>query len=509
MLPALLAGLLPVVWVPVTVDSFILPRTALTLLGAGVLAGLGLIAGRRSVRPLRWPILAVAAAAALAAATSVAPALSLTGDYSRYESLPVRLAYLGLLYGAARLATAETLVTGYLLGCGVAALEAGYQALTGALSRPDGNLGQPNLLGALLAMALALIADRGWRAFHDPTHRGLVITPAWRWLALAPIFIAGLALSASRSGWLGAAAGAGAVALWRVPTRWRARAAVACTAVLVAGSLALLFTPLRHLNHDTGMARLGVWGDAVRLVAARPLTGWGEDATGLVFGRVQSGDWQPGNRFDRAHSLPLDLLVTQGVLGLLACTWLFATIWRRLWQRPELAGIAGAMAAYLAWALLNFDWAPATAPLWLLAGCAWAQRGIPDTTQPRLAGHPRLLAAGILVALGLGASLPPQAADIAFYEGRNDLAVRLDPLQPMYWAALGGRAGLRRAAALGSTDTTTYIRLGDEERGAGSIAAARAAYRRALAIYPYDREAVQRLHALPTRSDASGSRGSG
>jgi O-antigen ligase len=488
-----------VVWVPVTTDSFILPRASLTLLGAGILAGLGLVTSRRPVRFLAWPMLAVAVAAVLSAVTSVAPSLSLTGDYSRYESLPVRLAYLGLLYGAARLAAPDTLVSGYLLGCGVAALEACYQALTGALPRPDGNLGQPNLLGALLAMALALVADRGWQAFRHPAGPGPAITGEWRWLALAPLFVVGLVLSASRSGWLGAAAGVCVVAFWRAPTRWRVGAALATAVVVAAAALALLITPLRHLNHDTGVARVGVWGDAVHLVAARPLTGWGEDATGLLFGQVQSRDWQPGNRFDRAHSLPLDLLITQGVLGLLACAWLFATIWRRLWQRRELAAIAGAMAAYLGWALLNFDWAPATAPLWLLAGCAWAEQVGRAPSQTRFPGWPRVLTAAVLAAMGLATSLPAQAADIASYRGRNDLAVRLDPLQPAYWAARGDRIGLRRAASLGSTDPNTYIKLGDQEREAGSIGAARADYRRALAIYPYDREAAQRLRSLPRR----------
>lgn len=511
------------VWVPVTTDSFILPRTSLTLLGAGILAGLGLVTSRRPVRPLAWPMLAVAVAAVLSALTSVAPSLSLTGDYSRYESLPVRLAYLGLLYGAARLAAPDTLVSGYLLGCGVAALEACYQALTGALPRPDGNLGQPNLLGALLAMSLALVADRGWQAFHHPAGPGpareieqkggalyppltarapsvrfsSAIRGEWRWLALAPLFVVGLALSASRSGWLGAAAGVGVVAFWRAPTRWRVGAALATAVVVAAAALALLVTPLRHLNHDTGVARVGVWGDAVHLIATRPLTGWGEDATGLVFGQVQSRDWQPGNRFDRAHSLPLDLLITQGVLGLLACAWLFATIWRRLWQRRELAAIAGAMAAYLGWALLNFDWAPATAPLWLLAGCASAEPVRPAPGQPRFPGWPRVLTAAMLAAMGLATSLPAQAADIASYRGRNDLAVRLDPLQPAYWAARADRIGLRQAASLGSTDPNTYIKLGDQEREAGSAGAARADYKRALAIYPYDREAAQRLRSLP------------
>jgi hypothetical protein len=227
------------------------------------------------------------------------------------------------------------------------------------------------------------------------------------------------------------------------------------------------------------------------------VTGWGEDTTGLVFGHFQTGDWQPGNRFDRAHSLPLDLLATQGVLGLAACTWLFATIWHRLWQdRPAAAGLAGALGAYLACTMLNFDWAPITAPLWMLAGCAWArERGDVEVVGRTVLPHRRLrIAAGALATVvGLGIAVSAQAADIASYRGRNNLAVRLDPLQPHYWSALGGVDNLRRAAALGSTDTATYVHLGDAAAARGDRAAADADYRKALAIYPYDATARQRL----------------
>lgn len=479
--PGVLAALVPIVWVPVSIDSFILPRTTLTLTGAGLVMGLGLLAGHRSLGALRWPALAVLGAAILAAATSVVPTLSLAGDYGRYESLPVRLAYLGLFCSVVWLGERQRVVTGFLLGSGIAALEAAYQALSGGLARPDGNLGQANLLGALLAMAVPLAVERGRRD--------------WRWLPLAALLGLGLAVSASRSGWLGAAVGLAVSVLWWTPGRWRPLIAAVGAVALLGGAEGILLTPLRSLNHDTGMARLGVWGDALHLIASRPLTGWGEDATGLVLGRFQSADWEPGSRFDRVHSMPLDLLVTQGLLGLVACAWLFGVLWRRLWGRPEVGGLAGALAAYLAWSLLNFDWAPATAPLWLLAGCAWAEDERPPAVEARRAfpGWPRAGLALSVCLLGLAAALPAQAADMAAYWGRNDLAVSLAPLQPRYWAALGGLGPLRRSVALGSTDPDTAIALGDAEAAAGHGGAARAAYERALAIYPYYVRARQRM----------------
>lgn len=469
---AAFSGLLPVLFLPTSVDAYILPRTVLVL--AVGLAGLGLL---WRLGPLRWAALAVAAAAVLAWAFSVLPSLSFTGSYSRYESLPVRLAYLGLFgWGAAAGRESRWVSLAFVAGCCVAAFEAVVQWLTGSLPRPDGNLGQSNLLGALLAMAFVLAAVRAPRG------------PLW---AAAGVLLGlGLAASSSRSGWVAALVGLVVAVVWAVPGR-RVRLAGLAGAALVG--LALLFvlaSPLRNLNSDTGGARLGVWGDAFRMGAARPFSGWGEEGMGLYFGRYQSRDWEPGDSFDRAHDEPLDLLVTQGGLGLAACAAFFAVFWLGLWRRrsPALAGLAGACAGYGAWSLLNFDWAPATGAFWLLAGLAWGT-GLQARAVAVWEAVLGLLGAGFGLALGVTAQL----ADVAYFQGFPARAVALDPRQPRYHAALGGLGDLRRAAALGDVDVSTYVRLGDALAAAGDRAGAVAAYRRALEIYPFDPTARGRL----------------
>jgi hypothetical protein len=470
---------MPTLFIPISVDAYILPRVGLTLLGAVTLFGLGMTVCRGAFGSLRWPALGVAVTAALAALLSVAPNLSLVGEYSRYESLPVRLAYLGLFFGAAWIGERRRLVAWFIVGCTVASCEALLQWVTGALPRPDGNLGQANLLGALLAMAVPLAVDRArW-------------TP-W-WLAAAGLCGAGLVASASRSGWLGALVGLSAVAVFRVSNRrvrWALTGSAAAVALAVVVGLA---SPLRSLNQDTGTGRVGVWRDAVAIVAARPLVGWGEDSFGVIFGRFQTGDWSPGQSFDRAHSMPIDLAASQGLLALAACSWFFVTVWRALWRRPQLAGLAGAMAAYGAWSLLNFDWAPTTGPFWLLAGAAWAgsRSGAAEPRPPTGWLRPVAAVTAALVALAL--VVPAQVADVAYYLGHADRAASLDPFQPRYQAATGDLAGLERAAMLNDPDPTTYVSLGDALRAAGRPRQARAAYRHALEIYPFDRQARQRL----------------
>jgi tetratricopeptide (TPR) repeat protein len=196
--------------------------------------------------------------------------------------------------------------------------------------------------------------------------------------------------------------------------------------------------------------------------------------------------------------MPLDLAATEGLLGALACAWLFAAWWVGVWQRratsPGAAGFAGAAAAYLAWSLLNFDWAPATAAFWLLAGAGWSPQVGDGAWRPRGRGKPRpyILAAGLAL-VGLVLAVPPVLADMALYAGKPAQAAALDPLQARYHAALGTLPELRRAVALGDPDPSAYVALGDAEERAGNVAAAQAAYRQALERYPYDADARQRL----------------
>src|SRR5262249_57057543 len=163
----------------------------------------GLVAGRRSLGALRLPVLAVAVAAVVAAAFSVAPSVSLVGTYGRYESLPMRLAYLGLFCGAVCVGERERTMAAFVVGCALAAVEALFQAMTHALPRADGNLGQPNLLGALLAMAVPLALDMAWRRSRPARftgHRPRWTPEARAWLALAVVCGGGLGVRTPRNG---------------------------------------------------------------------------------------------------------------------------------------------------------------------------------------------------------------------------------------------------------------------------------------------------------------------
>ncbi len=523
--PVLLAAALPVVFLPGLVDAFVLPRTSIVIAGACLGTGLAfLIPGKPRLGNIRWALIAAAAAAVLAFVFSVAWPLSLAGGYTRYESLPVRLSYLGLLavpVWLLRTELARTLViVAFVLGTAISSAEAIFQWLSSVPYRPDGNLGNANLLGALIAMALPLAVAQMFR-------------PGWLtagWWAAAAVMAGGLAVTTSRSGAVAAIAGCVAVAVFRLRGRLAMVGAIAAAGIVLATLLVILLSPLRDLNGDPGPTRIHLYRDGLQMVAARPLTGWGEDATGLALGRFLTGDWSPGVTFDRIHSGPLDLAATQGVLGLAALGWvlvvLFGAWWRsRFASAPpppappvgpiSVGSIAAACIAYTVWVLFNFDWAPATGLFWLLAGTGWSAvraraprdaLGAPDPPgeRPASAEVRRVAAAVALVLVALAFGAMPVLAEAWYAQGRSDLAVRVDPLQSQYHRALGesliaqgsaaeGLAELRLAARLGATDPALYVELGDEELRAGHVGEARSDYQMALTIDPYWAPARQRL----------------
>jgi O-antigen ligase len=500
LLPAVLALSLPVLFDPRASDGFVLPRIGLLIAGAGVAAVAGLWSRSGRLGPLAAPAAALATAALLACVFSVSVPVSIIGAYQRYDDVVVRLAYLGAFAASAWFlptkAQRRRVVSLFILaGCTIA-VEALWQSFSRLMDRPDANLGQSNLLGVLVAMAIPLCLNRG-RSDR-------------RWFAPVLLLGAALVASGSRAAWLGTVTGSGALVVLLAPRRRRPLAAGAAAVALGIALAVVLATPLRNLDRDTGSARLHVWSDSVALIAARPITGWGEDTFGLVYGRFQRGDWEPGAAFDRAHSEPLDLLASQGVLGLLAALWFWGVFWITLLKRigvEEAAAIGAAWVVYATWAMLNFDWAPATGLLWLVSGVAWATvRQPPEepTRARRLPVWAAVTLTSVVCAVVVARSLLPPIADRYEFAGDHATAARLDPLQAYYHEQVGiaaidagdlatAEAQLSMAWTLGEDDAGSYVELGNVETALGKGAAARKAYQRAVQIAPYYTEARQHL----------------
>jgi uncharacterized membrane protein len=333
--------------------------------------------------------------------------------------------------------------------------------------------------------------------------------------------VGGLVTSTSRSGGLGAVAGCLALVVFAVRSRrWIAITTAASTIVVGVALWAIVFGPLGFLNNDPARTRLQLWPDALRMIAARPLTGWGEDATGLSFGRFLSADWAPGVIYDRTHSGLLEIAATQGIAGVLALGWVLFVLFRGTWRyrfTESVGALGAACVGYTIWVIFNFDWVPATAAFWLLAGTAWSAIRAAETagqTLPSIEQRARAVGATArsagalsLVVAAVFFGVMPVLADTWYSQGRPQLAVAVDPLQARYHWDLGlnrialgdqrgGVAELQRAADFGETEPQLYVDLGDAELKLGDRASAGRDYNRALLIDPYFAPAHQRLKAL-------------
>ncbi|HYS98601.1 MAG TPA: O-antigen ligase family protein [Candidatus Dormibacteraeota bacterium] len=527
-IPSLVALTLPLVSIPIASDSYILPRASIVIAGACLGIGLALlIPAGPSLGALRFPLVAAAGAAVLAFVFSISWPLSLIGSFTRYESLPMRLSYLGLAASAMWLLRTkgqrDAVGVAFVVGTSVVAFKAWLQWFFHAPFRPDGDVGNANLLAALIVMAIPIAIDRGRRSAY--------LTPAWA-VAIV-VLLAGLVVTTSRSGGLGLIAGTLTVIVLSVPARFiRAAGAFALVGVGAAAAFILVSPPLRGLNNDPPELRAHLYQDALRMIAARPVTGWGEDTTGLAFGQFLSQDYAGLVTFDRVHSGVLEIAATQGLLGLAALTWVAVVLAREVWRgtsQPGIPGLVGALVGYSVWVLFNFDWAPATGAFWLLAGTLWSvlqaqllpihgavaphpARSLRDgATFPSESGRERAGGAApgrmvgsvwqpalavILAVAAVVLAVFPVLADVWYLKGRADLSVRVDPLQAQYHWALGTVPELQRAADLGETDPAMYIALGDGYAKLGQRDQAARAYRRALEIDPFYSPAAQRLKAL-------------
>src|SRR5215472_6724465 len=336
------ALLLPLAISWTTADPVVLPKMlvarALVLLLALLMAARTLRTRSIEIRrtPLDLPLAALMLSAGLSTALAENRALSIFGAYGRDEGLltavtDVALFWLGAQFlhnaGEARRLLRWLLAGGYI----VAMLGIAQTLLGSALGVPRqetaftfagtvraaSSLGNPNALGALMAM---LLPPALWEL-------GQARTATDRLLALncAITFLCALILTFSRSAWLGAAMGAGVLAsgmLARSATRRQGQATVAALAIAIVAIVAITLLPstgqvaarlasLADPGSGSAATRLHIWHDSLSLIAHRPLTGYGPDSFGLVYPRFQTGDWTGGPLIDKAHSDLVQLAATQ------------------------------------------------------------------------------------------------------------------------------------------------------------------------------------------------------
>src|SRR4029077_15481858 len=240
-----------------------------------------------------------------------------------------------------------------------------------------------------------------------------------------------------------------------------------------------------------GGSRLHIWLDSLRLIAGRPLAGYGPDNFGLVFPRFQTGDWGLGGRdvhqqIDKAHAETLQVAATQGLIGLATYIWIVAAFVRSFWigRRQQMAvGILAAFAAYQVTIQLNFTALGSAFPFWVLVAAAivsyegsrpWLEFVVPWRRPAR--GVAIVIAAGLVVA-GVPAVVYPYIAD-------SQLRLALNAEYAGDRAAGWTLAG--RAAGLAPEESVYEVEVDNAAIDRHDLPAARAAYLIAIRLGTYN-----------------------
>jgi O-antigen ligase len=202
----------------------------------------------------------------------------------------------------------------------------GYHAQAGdsVIVRPPGTMGQADYFGWWLAVALFCAYGLA-RAEHD----------RWRWVGRAGCVLSGIAIlfTGTRSAMLAVLAGFGFVYA-RSGIEFR-RAYVVAGFTLTVSLAGFYFSPAGtrmrarvewSASEPLGGARPLLWRDSLRMVAQRPIAGFGPETFAAEFPRYQSTDLArllPAFYQESPHNAALDALTSEGAPGLvLALGWI-------------------------------------------------------------------------------------------------------------------------------------------------------------------------------------------
>ncbi|MEO1056780.1 MAG: O-antigen ligase family protein [Actinomycetota bacterium] len=465
------------------------PFRVAKLLGVAVLVAVGLTACAAAGR-LIWPrwrwFLPWLAAIGVSTLVGVAPWMSVFGAPNRgagliAASVGVAAFALGASVGdrgdIVRLAVRGLVIAGAIVGLLAVAERFGLEIVdvgepTG-VERARSTWGSATFAGTHLAM-VAPIAVVQLRSAD----------PRWRRFALVALVMigAGLVATGTRGAWLATVV---ALALI-VPVLRRTRSSgsadrrpstVPATARWVLGGLAavlVLLLVVPQLTRSTALGRIDLWATTTSALSDAPLLGSGLDSQRIVLpqGIDAAFEREHGSDalHDRAHSLPLDLLVTTGIVGTAAFAALVGRLALDFRRRrgTELMPLAmgASLVAYLVALLFAFA-DPVIDPLaWLIAGLLWGalagddRSGRSISTTQTVALTSAIAIAGFAV---IAVSLTETVADIRTRQALDaaddgDLARALDQLESA--ASLApARFDIRQASV---RLTTRAVQSGEE-----------------------------------------------
>lgn len=419
--------LIPIVFIIYTRDQFELPKLTvlriLTSLMLGTWAIRALAAGKLNLRrtPLDLPILVWVGLQVLTTLISASGFVSYRGEYENFRGLLTVLNYPLLYYMAVNFIRTRAQINRLLfviLATGLVVTAYGAAQFFGidfirwnptsiAPGRYFSTLGNPNFLAAYLAMVMPLLVVffvetkstfRRVLLFISFIVMFLALMGTWSrggllGLVAALSVLAGFGLIKAyryfRSRSADPVASPGALALRTLKRYPQWTALLALTLVLIVAISATfgrqhmlrMFDTIVHFKEAVKVSRLHIWGPAWGMIKDHPLLGTGLDTFKTVFPRYATPAFAAidgANVSSRtAHNEILQVLATQGLIGLIIVTWLtvmFLINWWKAYARSlnhwqdhlVLIGLLASWTAYSVQNLFSFGVVSIDTFYWLI-----------------------------------------------------------------------------------------------------------------------------------------------
>lgn len=324
------------------------------LLTITLMLWIGMIVSAREhleVPSLFWPLIAYAGYTMIAVAASIDPVASLADSKEVLLFLVVPVVY--------RLARGRsaTIVANIIISVG------GVTAVYGIMQygilefdtlgrRPQGSMGHYMTFSGLLMLVIGLASARILFGTRERLWAGLVL----------PALVVALALTLTRSAWIGACAGVGLLLVLKDRRLLAAAPVVAALLFTLAPATVTdrvysTFDLQDPTNRDRfAMARVGV-----RMVRDHPLTGIGPDMVQVVYSDYRdAGGVNETN--PHLHNVPLQIAAERGLPALALWLWFVFVAVRELMRsfqhaaaRPLAAGGLSAIASMLAAGMFEYN----------------------------------------------------------------------------------------------------------------------------------------------------------
>lgn len=306
---------------------------------------------RLTAPPFFRPLLVYAVLTLVATVFSVDPLTSLIDDKQLFLLLAVPATYEIARGGQART------VVGVIVGVGAASaafgiIQYGVLHYNHLGQRPQGSMGHyMTYSGLLMLVATAAVA----RVLFEKRNR------VWPALVLPALLVA-LALTFTRSAWVGASVGIAALLLMKDFRLVGALPVVLAVGIALAPpQVTQRFYSMFSLNDPTSRDRVAMIREGIRMIGADPLTGMGPNMVEREYVRFR--DPEAVERVNpHLHDVPMQIAAERGLPALAAWCWFVGSAAAGLWallrrgRHPFLAAAGlGALAAMLAAGLFEHN----------------------------------------------------------------------------------------------------------------------------------------------------------